>query len=114
MGLITHINRNSKSWRAAASAFFEGWTVGDAKLLKGVSISQMGGAVAPCPVPDIPVPEQFDLREKWPQCFQSPIYNMGNCTASWAIATASALSNRFCMSNPAEHSELMLSPQQLL
>merc|ERR1712054_665479 len=83
-------------------------------MLEGVGISQMGGAVPACVVPEADVPESFDAREKWAQCFSSPIYNMGNCTASWAIATASALSNRFCVGNPTEYSELMLSPQQLL
>jgi len=112
--LITHVNRNAKSWKAGASSFFEGWTVGDVKMLQGVSVSSMGSGVAPCTVPDVPIPSSFDLRDKWPQCFTSPIYNMGNCTASWAIATASALSNRYCISNPSEYGELMLSPQQLL
>lgn len=112
--VIQHVNRNAKSWSAGASDFFEGWTIGDVKLLEGVGISQMGGGVSPCVVPETPVPDSFDARAKWPKCFSSPIYNMGNCTASWAIATASALSNRFCISSPSEYSELMLSPQQLL
>lgn len=112
--LIAHVNRNAKSWSAAASSFFEGWTIGDAKMLEGISVSQMGGAVSNCPPLEGEIPDRFDSREKWPQCFNSPIYNMGNCTASWAIATASALSNRFCVGSPTEYSELMLSPQQLL
>mmetsp|Transcript_35548 Transcript_35548/g.113501 ORF Transcript_35548/g.113501 Transcript_35548/m.113501 type:complete len:286 (-) Transcript_35548:208-1065(-) len=82
--------------------------------MEGVGISQMGGAVAQCTVPETAVPDSFDARQKWPQCFTSPIYNMGNCTASWAVASASALSNRFCVSDPSTYSELMLSPQQLL
>jgi cathepsin B len=113
-GLIAQLNRNAKSWAAGASSFFEGWTIGDVKLLEGVGVSNMGGAVSNCVVPDVAVPDSFDSREKWAQCFNSPIYNMGNCTASWAIATASVLSNRFCISSPSEHSEVMLSPQQLL
>mmetsp|Transcript_127550 Transcript_127550/g.232205 ORF Transcript_127550/g.232205 Transcript_127550/m.232205 type:complete len:404 (+) Transcript_127550:1-1212(+) len=112
--LIAHINANAKLWRAGASSFFEGWTIGDAKMLEGVSVSQMGGGIQPCHVPEVAIPESFDARQKWPHCFNSPIYNMGNCTASWAIATASALSNRFCVANPEQYSELMLSPQQLL
>lgn len=112
--LIGHVNRNTKTWHAAASSFFEGWTIGDAKMLEGISVSSMGSAVGPCPVAEGAVPDHFDSREKWPQCFNSPIYNMGNCTASWAIATASALSNRFCVGDPKEYSELMLSPQQML
>lgn len=113
-GLIAQINRNVRSWQADASSFFEGWTIGDVKLLEGVSVSAMGGAVSNCVVPDVELPDSFDSREKWPQCFNSPIYNMGNCTASWAITTASVLSNRFCISSPTEHAEVMLSPQQLL
>lgn len=112
--LIAHVNRNAKTWKAGPSSFFEGWTIGDVKMLEGVGVSNMGGNVPPCIVPDTPVPESFDARQKWPQCFNSPIYNMGNCTASWAISTASALSNRFCVSTPSVFSELMLSPQQLL
>lgn len=111
---IAHVNRNAKTWKAGASSFFEGWTIGDAKMLEGISVSAMGGSVQACAVPETQVPESFDAREKWPVCFSSPIYNMGNCTASWAIATASALSNRFCVSSPSEYSELMLSPQQIL
>lgn len=112
--LIGHVNRNAKTWQAGASAFFEGWTIGDAKMLEGISVSSMGGAVGNCPAAEGEVPDRFDSREKWSQCFNSPIYNMGNCTASWAIATASALSNRFCVGSPEEYSELMLSPQQML
>lgn len=70
--------------------------------------------MAPCVVQEVVVPENFDSRQKWPQCFHNPIYTMGNCTASWAIATASALGSRFCISNPTEYGDLMLSPQQLL
>mmetsp|Transcript_86721 Transcript_86721/g.250461 ORF Transcript_86721/g.250461 Transcript_86721/m.250461 type:complete len:387 (-) Transcript_86721:77-1237(-) len=112
--MITHVNRNAKSWGAGSSSFFDGWTIGDVKLLEGVGVSQMGGAVPQCVVPEAPVPDSFDAREKWAPCFSSPIFNMGNCSASWAIATASALSNRFCIADPEKHKDLTLSPQQLL
>jgi len=110
-GLITHVNRNAKTWKADKSEMFDGWSLGDAKRLEGISVS---GQSQPCVVPDTQVPDSFDAREKWPQCFNQPIYSMGNCTASWAVATASALSNRFCISSPSEYADLMLSPQQLL
>jgi len=113
-GLIMHVNRNARTWSASSSSFFEGWTIGDVKLLDGVGVSQMGGSVAQCVVPETPVPDSFDARQKWPQCFTAPIYNMGNCSASWAIATASSMSNRFCISDPAAYGDLQLSPQQLL
>lgn len=112
--VISHANRNAKSWQAGKVSFFDGWTMGDVKALSGISVSPSGGAVAPCQLAETPVPGSFDAREKWPTCFKNPIYNMGNCTASWAVATASSLSNRFCIASPAEYGELMLSPQQLL
>lgn len=112
--VITQVNRNSKLWKAAPTATFEGWTIGDVKLLEGVGVSQMGGNVPSCPSSEEEPPESFDATRRWPQCFGSPIYGMGNCTASWAIATASAMSNRFCISDPQAYGDLMLSPQQLL
>lgn len=113
--IIAQVNRNSKAWKASASPFFEGWTVGDVKLLEGISVSTMGGAVEACPfTEEEELPESFDSRERWPQCFNNPIHSMGNCTASWAIAAASTLSNRFCIADPQTHGDLMLSPQQLL
>lgn len=112
--LILHVNRNAKTWKAAPSAFFEGWTIGDVKTLQGTSVSAVANNVAPCVVPETPTPDSFDAREKWPQCFGYRLYNMGNCTASWAITAASTLSNRFCVSSPQEYQHLMLSPQQLL
>mmetsp|Transcript_19072 Transcript_19072/g.44570 ORF Transcript_19072/g.44570 Transcript_19072/m.44570 type:complete len:392 (+) Transcript_19072:106-1281(+) len=114
VGLISHVNRNAKTWSASPAQMFEGWTINDAKNFQGVAVSNSGGAVSTCQVPDTPVPDNFDLRTKFPQCFSSPIYSMENCTASWAIAAASALSNRFCISDPSEYGDTMLSPQQLL
>lgn len=112
--LISHVNRNAKTWRASSSTFFKGWTIGDVKLLEGISVSALGGSVAGCALPNTAVPDRFDARERWSECFKTPLYNMGNCTGSWAVASASALADRFCISNPSEFSNLRLSPQQLL
>merc|ERR1719487_1211000 len=112
--VISQINRNSKTWKAAASSTFEGWSLGDVKTLTGLSMSQMSQTVQQCPAAEVDLPDEFDSRQKWPQCFNSPIYMMGNCTSSWAISAASALSNRFCIQDPQQYSELILSPQHLL
>merc|ERR550514_497835 len=77
-------------------------------------MSQMSGSAQQCPAAEMDLPDEFDSRLRWPQCFNSPIYMMGNCTSSWAISAASALSNRFCISDPTQYSELILSPQHLL
>lgn len=114
-GLIGQVNQAGGTWKAGSSPAFEGWTIGDVKTLTGVGISQMAGGLQLCPTdPNADIPEDFDARTKWPQCFNAPIYMMGNCTASWAIAAAGSMSNRYCINDPAQHSELILSPQQLL
>jgi len=112
--LIMHVNRNARTWRAGPSSFFDDWTLGHVRLMEGVGISAMGATVSPCVVPDAPLPSEFDARKRWPQCFTAPVHKTGNCTATWAIATTSALSNRFCISDPALYGDLVLSPQQLL
>eukprot|EP00933_Yihiella_yeosuensis_P082969 TRINITY_DN97016_c0_g1_i1.p1 TRINITY_DN97016_c0_g1~~TRINITY_DN97016_c0_g1_i1.p1 ORF type:complete len:353 (-),score=53.51 TRINITY_DN97016_c0_g1_i1:77-1135(-) len=109
---IQHINNNARTWQAKASSFFKGWTIADVKSLEGISV--VGVGVQRCTVPDVPVPEEFDARKKWSWCFKHPPQNMGNCSASYAVAAASALSNRFCISNPSEYSELVLSAQYIL
>eukprot|EP00929_Paragymnodinium_shiwhaense_P113556 TRINITY_DN81837_c0_g1_i1.p1 TRINITY_DN81837_c0_g1~~TRINITY_DN81837_c0_g1_i1.p1 ORF type:complete len:426 (-),score=95.89 TRINITY_DN81837_c0_g1_i1:376-1653(-) len=109
---ISHVNKKSRSWRAGASAFFDGWTLGDVRTLEGTGLAGLAG---PCTdLDDSQVPENFDARKKWPQCFKAPVYSMGNCSASWALATASAFSSRMCVAKPSEHADRMLSPQQLL
>lgn len=112
-GLIVQVSRTAKTWKAGSVKAFEDWTIGDVKTLTGVAISQMAGAVPACQVPEVQVPSKFDAREKWPHCFNNPVYSMSNCTASWAISAASALSNRFCIADP-DFSDLMLSPQDLI
>lgn len=111
--LITHVNRNAKGWQAAESAFFKGWTMGDVQKLGGLRVSNQAGSLAECTLPDVTPPRHFDARERWPRCFSSGVYDMGNCSASWAIAAASSVTNRLCISNP-ENAELELSAQQLL
>lgn len=44
------------------------------------------------------LPEHFDAREKWPYCTSiSRIFNQGNCISSYAVAVASAISDRICI-----------------
>lgn len=113
-GLLRSVGRNAKGWTAGAAPVFDGWTLDDARRLEGVGLSPMAGSLQPCSSPEIPFPANFDARARWPGCFRTPVYAMGNCTASWAIASASSLSDRFCLADPERHGNLRLSPQQLL
>ena len=56
------------------------------------------------------IPTQFDARTKWPSCYTAKkIPEQGNCTASWAVSALSALTDRFCVADPASYAGLELS-----
>ena len=115
--LIEHVNNNAKGWRAAKSRVFERWTMADARNLGMVSISPNGGAQLPvCTNAENigPIPDHFDARKKWAICFDYEPKWQGNCTGSWAIQSASLLSNRFCIADPQRNNQTRLSAQQLL
>ncbi|MFH4975222.1 hypothetical protein AB6A40_001931 [Gnathostoma spinigerum] len=47
---------------------------------------------------DAELPEKFDAREKWPDCPTiGHIYDQSACGSSWAIASASVMSDRICI-----------------
>ncbi|KHJ98759.1 hypothetical protein OESDEN_01260 [Oesophagostomum dentatum] len=44
------------------------------------------------------IPESFDAREQWPECKSIKIIrDMSVCVSAWAIAAASAMSDRVCI-----------------
>ncbi|XGW24109.1 hypothetical protein V3C99_005936 [Haemonchus contortus] len=46
------------------------------------------------------IPESFDARTQWPQCSSlRHIRDQANCGSCWAVATASAISDRICISS---------------
>ncbi|XP_055348946.1 uncharacterized protein LOC129595841 [Paramacrobiotus metropolitanus] len=52
------------------------------------------------------IPECFDAREKWSQCKSiSDIRDQGRCSSCWAVASASVLSDRICISELAAGKE---------
>jgi len=54
------------------------------------------------------LPKNFDSREKWPYCPSiGHIYNQGNCRSSYAIAAASAVSDRICIQSNGTKNPIM-------
>ncbi|CAJ1439201.1 unnamed protein product [Effrenium voratum] len=104
---IAHLQHNAR-WQAGEVPFFKGWTIGDVQRLSGIRVSNQGG-IPECSLPEVDVPESFDARQRWPRCFP-PVFEMGNCSASWALAAAASVSHRLCISNRPSR----LSAQQLL
>lgn len=114
-GLIYQIKRSNAGWTAGPTPMFDDMTLGDAKRL---SFSQVGGGQAPtCAAShnkDMKLPASFDARERWPHCFNTKVYSIGNCTASWATSTAQTFANRVCIADPNNFADLQLSPQHLI
>ncbi|KHJ99375.1 papain family cysteine protease [Oesophagostomum dentatum] len=47
---------------------------------------------------EVTIPESFDAREQWPQCDSIKlIRDQANCGSCWAVASASAMSDRLCV-----------------
>lgn len=120
--IISDVGYKTDNFTAAASPFFESWTLADMKYgFDGARVSNlvgMAGAVQRCEQDDTfeggAIPANFNGREKWPTCFPGEVVDSGNCTASYAIAGASALSSRFCVADDEKYGGLQLSPQQVL
>jgi cathepsin B len=94
---------------------FEGWNYGQAELVFKSAISEAAQLSSPCETLFMEgeiVPLAYDLREQWPACVE-PVAFQGNCSSAYAIATASMLSERFCIKSAGEV-VVSLSAQDIL
>eukprot|EP00442_Polarella_glacialis_P028116 CAMPEP_0115101354 /NCGR_PEP_ID=MMETSP0227-20121206/33173_1 /TAXON_ID=89957 /ORGANISM="Polarella glacialis, Strain CCMP 1383" /LENGTH=433 /DNA_ID=CAMNT_0002497071 /DNA_START=84 /DNA_END=1385 /DNA_ORIENTATION=+ len=111
------------NFTAAASPYFNGWSYADLKYgLDGVTMRSegmigMAGALQVCGDEDGveggALPSDYDLRALMPEC-TTAVYDAGNCSSSYAVAAATALSSRFCFTDNGKYKGLQLSPQQIL
>lgn len=94
---------------------FNGWSLADVKSISQNYISQNARTLTPCQSymseGDL-IPEKFDAREQWPGCIEE-VQKQLNCSSSYAIATASSLSERFCIQSKGAVS-VSLSAQDIL
>ena len=100
-GNIMVHNGQGHQFKHGANSFFEGKTMLDARQLFSSALSDTN-QINPCRSSlgvegmqemDIDVPDEYDWRQKYPQCVQ-PVQNIGsqtNCSASYAFSTLSAV-----------------------
>ncbi|CAJ0596282.1 unnamed protein product [Cylicocyclus nassatus] len=66
----------------------------DPKYLRAIR----GAPVKTVDIGDEQLPENFDARDKWPNCISIPyIRDQSNCGSCWAVSAASAMSDRLCV-----------------
>lgn len=112
--LIDKVNRVATTWQAGEVEFFNNYTLKSARTF-GAQEIDTDVSMRWCPIGKVALLRSFDVRSKWPECFKdAPITSQGNCSSSYAVAAASSMANRFCISDPDTHKSLRLSAQQIV
>nr|ABY78830.1 cathepsin B-like protease [Trypanosoma congolense] len=98
---VDRINQlNGGMWKAVYNGKMQNITFSEAKRLTGAWI-QKNSSLPPVRFTEeqlrTELPESFDSAEKWPNCPTiREIADQSACRASWAVSTASAISDRYC------------------
>jgi cathepsin B len=90
-------NENDYGYTLAANSFFQDWKLADAKFLMN-NQPALRQQLARCMsgADNTILEDKFDFREAHPLCLGALI-NQTNCSSSYALAAASAFSDRYCM-----------------
>jgi cathepsin B len=106
---ISERNNMGSSFSVTSMAMFDGYKLIDIKnLLNSQASNKQQLYLCNTGNKDTIVPESFNFREEFPDCAR-PIYSQGNCSSSYAIATVSAITDRWCKNNQLNYP--ILSPQ---
>jgi len=105
-------NHNNYGYKLGPNTFFQDQTLADAKKIFSNYFSYKQ-SLSRCTALDegaAILEEHYDFREAYPQCV-SPVVDQKNCSSSFAVASAGAISDRLCM---ATGQNVRLSAQQYL
>lgn len=102
--IITAINSDlTSTWKAGINEKFNDMEIAKFKTYLGAVISPyesykdyiINGEDL---YGDEDIPEHFDLREKYPQCFSlSEVNDQSSCGSSWAFSVTETISDRICI-----------------
>lgn len=96
---IRRINEDGRGYKAKVNTFFEGWTVAEAKDLLNNRLL-VNNKVNKCAAGDdnSVIDTKYNFAKKNPFC-TTPIFNQGQCSSSFAVASIGAFTDRYCITN---------------
>jgi len=115
VNMIDRVNSNPKaSWKAKAHKKFEGMTMEQMKKTLGnfMPVQETLHIERHNPVVKSNIPDEFDGRKAFGNCI-GPIRDQAHCGSCWAMSSAAAMSDRFCIASK-NNSYVELSPQYIV
>lgn len=104
-------NQGNYGYTLGPNSFFQDQTLADAKKIFNNFFSYKQSLSRCSGIDENAILEShYDFRTAYPHCV-SPVVDQKNCSSSWAVASASAISDRLCI---ATHQNVRLSAQQVL
>ena len=93
---INKINGQDLTFKVGTTQMFEGYKLVDAKKVINAQSSNKQQLYKCNPQgKEAIIPETYNFRTEYPHCAK-PIYTQGNCSSSYSIAAATAISDRLC------------------
>jgi len=112
--MVDWVNSANLPWTASSEQgdFIGGMTVNQARRLMGVLPRQDGPQLPRIEHKPTAVPDTFDARVQWPNCWTiKQIRDQSACGSCWAFGAVEAISDRYCVSGVAAN--LSVSAQDM-